>query len=145
MRSKRITVLALAVGLVSVCMPLLAHHGTGTSYDMTKELTLSGTVTEFLWANPHVLIYVDVTDDQGKVVNWGGELNNPRFIARQGYTKSTVKVGDKVTLIGNPSKAGTTRIVIDKIVLPDGKTVKGPGTTPGSRPANPDNGPKYEQ
>jgi hypothetical protein len=145
MRKKRITLFAFAVGFLSASMPLLAHHGTGTSYDMTKELTLSGTVTQFVWANPHVLIYVDVTDDQGKVVNWGGELNNPRFIARQGYTKDTVKPGDKVTLMGNPSKAGTTRIVIDKIMLPDGKTVKGPGTTPGSRPANPDNGPKYEQ
>ncbi len=145
MRSKRIISSALAVALLSVCMPLLAHHGTGTSYDMTKELTLSGTVTQFLWANPHVLIYVDVTDDQGKVVNWGGELNNPRFIARQGFSKDTLKPGDKVTLTGNPSKAGTTRIVIDKIKLPDGRTVKGPGTTPGSRPANPDNGPKYEE
>lgn len=145
MLKKRIMFSALAVSLLSASMPLLAHHGTGTSYDMTKELTLSGTVTQFVWANPHVLIYVDVTDDQGKVVNWGGELNNPRFIARQGYTKDTVKPGDKVTLMGNPSKAGTTRIVIDKIMLPDGKTVKGPGTTPGSRAANPDNGPKYEQ
>jgi hypothetical protein len=145
MRSKLITFSALAVGLLIVCMPLLAHHGTGTSYDMTKELTVAGTVTQFLWANPHVLIYVDVTDDQGKVVNWGGELNNPRFIARQGYTKGTVKPGDKVTLVGNPSKAGTTRIVIDKIVLPDGRTIKGPGSKPGSRPANGDNGPKYEQ
>ena len=145
MRSKQIIFSALSVGLLSACIPALAHHGTGTSYDLTKELTLSGTVTRFLWSNPHVLIYVDVTDGQGKVVNWGGELNNPRFIARQGYTKDTVRPGDKVTIIGNPSKAGTTFIVIDKIVLPDGRSVKGPGSKPGSRPANADNGPKYEE
>src|SRR5215469_2935957 len=115
MRSKRVIFSALVATLLTTSIPLLAHHGTGTSYDLTKELTLSGTVTRFLWSNPHVLIYVDVTDGQGKVVNWGGELNNPRFIARQGYTKDAVKPGDKVTIIGNPSKAGTTFIVIDKI------------------------------
>jgi hypothetical protein len=145
MRSKRITLFTLMIGVLSACTPILAHHGTGTSYDLTKELTLTGSVTRFLWSNPHVLIYVDVKNDQGKVVNWGGELNNPRFIARQGYTRDTVKPGDKVTIIGNPSKAGTTHIVIDQILLPDGRTVKGPGSKPGSRAADADSGPKYEQ
>src|SRR5262249_35188188 len=53
---------------------MLAHHGSGISYDMSKSITLSGTVTEFVWSNPHCQLFFDVKDDKGNIVHWGGEL-----------------------------------------------------------------------
>ena len=95
-------------------MPLTAHHGTNASYDMSKSVTVTGVVTEWVFANPHAQLYFDVTDSAGKVTPWGGELNSPTNLRRDGWTKEAFKPGDKVTLNVHPSRAGTPFGVVDR-------------------------------
>jgi hypothetical protein len=93
---------------------VFAHHGTNISYDHTKPVTLNGTVTEFVWRNPHCQLYFDVKDASGSVRNWGGELNSPSVLARQGWTKRQFKPGDQITITVFPSKAGAPVGVVDR-------------------------------
>jgi Family of unknown function (DUF6152) len=107
-----------------------AHHGTGT-YDSTKSVTLSGTVTEFAFTNPHAALYFDVKDASGKVVNWAIEMNSPGVLARAGWSKRMFKYGDQITITVRPSKAGTPVGLINrqKPVIVNGKEVlKADGT-----------------
>ena len=109
---------------------LLAHHGTGT-YDSTKSVTLTGSVTEFAFTNPHAALYFDVKDASGKVVNWAIEMNSPGVLARAGWTKKMFKAGDQITITVRPSKAGTPVGLINrqKPVIVNGKEVlKADGT-----------------
>jgi hypothetical protein len=104
-------------------IPLFAHHGTNISYDHARPVTLTGTVTEFVWQNPHTQVYFDVKDAQGKIVHWAGEMNSPGVLSRQeGWTKRTLKAGDQITITVYPAKAGTLVGVVNKIVL-SGKTI----------------------
>ena len=77
---------------------------------MSKSVTVKGTVTDFQFVNPHVLIYVDVKDASGNVTHWAGELTSPNRLARLGWTKSTIKVGDELTMSGATSKSGAPRM-----------------------------------
>ena len=114
----------MVVGLLLFSLPLLAHHGTGT-YDSTKSVTLSGTVTEFAFTNPHAALYFDVKDAQGKVVNWAIEMNSPGVLTRAGWTKRTFKAGDQITITVRPAKAGTPVGLINRAqpVMVNGKQV----------------------
>ena len=115
----------LATLLFFICSPLLAHHGTGASYDSTKEVTLTGTVTDFVWKNPHAQIYFDVKGQDGKLVSWSAELNSPGVLAREGWKRNMFKPGDELTITVNPSKAGTSagNTVRSKPILVGGKEV----------------------
>ncbi len=114
---------ALAM-LLSNSTPILAHHGTGTEYDAEHPVTLKGTVTEFVWANPHVQVYFDVTDAKGNVVHWSSETLSPGKLARGGWTRDAIKAGDVITVSLDPSKKGTPVGFLRNIVLPDGKILK---------------------
>jgi len=126
MRSRLLTVVALAVGVLLVAVPLVAHHGTA-AYDTTTTVTVSGTVTEFRFVNPHVLVYWDVKDAAGNVQKWSGERSGPNSMARNaGWTRNTLKPGDQVTISGRQAKNGTHTMAISKIVV-DGKDITGGG------------------
>jgi hypothetical protein len=113
----------LAAGLLTLSGLTFAHHGSVVSYDINKIVTMEGTVTEFQWRNPHVYVMYDVKDAQGKVVNWGAETHSPIVCENQdGWTKSTLKPGDKITITVFPSKIGTARGLLAKIVL-NGKVI----------------------
>src|SRR5438552_4248550 len=126
---KNALAMSLAIGLL-MCLPMLAHHGTGT-YDSTKSVTLSGTVTEFAFTNPHAALYFDAKDENGKVVNWAIEMNSPGVLARAGWSKKMFKFGDQITITVRPAKAGTPVGLINrqKPVIVNGKEVlKADGT-----------------
>ena len=132
MNLKLVTSMALVLGLVTVCVPAMAHHGTGVAYVRDKEVTLKGTVTEWMWANPHCGLLFDVTDEKGEVVHWGAELGNPHSLSEAGFSKETFKPGDKLTITGHPAKSGSPRLELLQLVLADGKvlpdkSVKGNG------------------
>src|SRR5687768_11057021 len=93
MKSK-VQVLAGVVMCLMLCGTLFAHHGTGVSYDGSKEVTLTGVVTLFNFRSPHVQLYFDVKDESGKVVSWGAENDTPGNLAKQGWTRTTFKPGD---------------------------------------------------
>src|SRR3989442_11864419 len=78
--------------------PLLAHHGRGATYAKT-DLSLKGTVKEVLWRNPHIAIFLDVKDDNGKVTTWAIEHSNISQLARLGYSRTTLRAGMAVTAI----------------------------------------------
>ena len=101
---------------------VLAHHSTA-GYDSRTEVTLRGTVTEFVWRNPHVVVFWDVKDANGKVANWNGQMNSPTSMIQVGMNKNSMKRGDDIVVIGNPSKTGAPLAVIIKITRADGTLV----------------------
>ncbi len=125
MRLKLVALSLLFAAILMVGGPALAHHGSGVSYDLSKVVTMEGTVTEFQWRNPHVYVMYDVKDAQGNVVNWGAETHAPVVCENQDHwTKSTLKPGDKITIGIFPSKIGTPRGLLAKIVMvDDGKVI----------------------
>jgi hypothetical protein len=88
---------------------------------MKKQVTLKGTITQYVWRNPHVLVYMDVKDENGKVVNWGFENSNVNTLAGQGYNRNTLKVGEPITAVVNPAVSGAPLGIIVKVILADGK------------------------
>ena len=85
-------IVACLVGIAAFCAPLSAHHGAA-SFDTSKLVMVSGTVTEYVWTNPHVLVKVDAKDDKGNVMSWVLEAWNPVTQASRGWTKATFKPG----------------------------------------------------
>ena len=109
---------------VMTAAPLVAHHGTGISYDLNAPLqTIHGVVTEFAWRTPHVSIFIDVKDDKGNVVNWGIEHNNVNSLAKLGWNRNTLKPGQEVTAVIHPSRSGAPVGLTVKVILADGKEI----------------------
>ncbi len=111
-KNSALAVVSLIIGLLIISVPMFAHHGTNISYDRSKATTIRGTVAEFRFANPHPQLYVDVTDKDGKVTNWGCEIAaNPYQLILSGWTKQrsidALKPGTSVTVTVAPSRAGT--------------------------------------
>ena len=111
---------AVAISLLALCRAALAHHGTA-AYDETNPITLKGTVTEFLWSNPHSQIKVSVKDEKGNVEAWVAETFAPGKLARDGWTRNILKPGDEVTVTISPAKDGTHEGLLRFVVLPDGR------------------------
>ena len=107
MRTKLGVVIA-AFALVLAARPLMAHHSFAAEFDANKPFTMTGTVTKVEWMNPHTYFYIDVADEKtNKVVNWGMEMGSPNGLMRAGWTRNTMKVGDKVTVEGSLAKDGS--------------------------------------
>lgn len=113
-------ILAAVLLLLSVGVSARAHHATA-SFDMTKSMTVRGTVTGFDWTNPHVYIYVDVKDDRGAVEKWSVEMASTGMLARAGWRRDTVKAGDEITIIGNRAKDGRPFLHLSKVVFANGQ------------------------
>lgn len=129
MRSKVTAVLALAIGMITLCVPLFAHHGTA-AFENDKKVTVKGTVTEWLWSNPHCLLQFDVRGDDGKVVHWVGETQNPVSMTNVGWSKAAIKAGDEVTVTILQVKNGLPLGRVVSVALPNGKTlVSGEGAS----------------
>src|SRR5882672_4529474 len=108
MRTKLGAMMA-GLGLFCVTVPLVAHHGFETEYDAKKKVSLTGVVTAVEWTNPHMRVYVDVTDATGKVTNWNLELTSPNTVRRQGWGPNDLPSGEKVTFTGYGGKVVETR------------------------------------
>jgi hypothetical protein len=117
----------LIAGLLAVCSPLWAHHGN-SAYDEEHWITISGTVTEFVWANPHCQVFLDVKDDKGAVVNWAIESQSPGILRRNNWTRTSVKVGDQIAITLAPAKNGApvgfSGNKTGKVEFPDGRVLK---------------------
>ena len=138
-KNSALAVVSLIIGLLIISVPTFAHHGTNISYDRSKATTIKGTVTEFRFANPHPQLYVDVTDKDGKVTNWGCEIAaNPYQLILSGWSKErsiqALKPGTSVTITVAPSRAGTPTGELMKIFNEKGEellaTVGGNGPPP---------------
>ena len=127
MNSKLAASIVLTAVLLLACSPLWAHHGN-SAYDEEHWITLSGTVTEFVWANPHCQIFLDVKDDKGAVVNWAIESQSPGILKRNSWTRTSVQPGDKITITLAPAKNGApvgfSGNTAGKVVFADGHVLK---------------------
>jgi uncharacterized protein DUF6152 len=129
MRKTAIAAMVVAIGVAAFCIPLMAHHGTA-AFENEKRVTLKGTVTEWLWSNPHCLLQFDVKGDDGKVVRWVGETQNPVSMTDRGWSKAAIKTGDEVTVVMLPVKNGMPLGRVVSVALPNGKTlVSGEGVS----------------
>ena len=97
---------ALAIGLAIVMPVSLAGHHGSASFDNTKEITLKGTVTEWLWANPHCFLKMDAKDESGELRSWNLEFGNPTDMTARGFRRNTFKVGEEITVTVTPVKSG---------------------------------------
>jgi hypothetical protein len=120
MKRKFPILLFLIVSFLIFSPSLFAHHGNA-AYDEKAPFTFKGTVTDFLWVNPHVQIYLDVKNDQGEVVHWGCETVSPSKLFRSGWTRDVLKPGDQVTVTVFPAKSHAPIGLIRKVVLANGK------------------------
>jgi hypothetical protein len=114
------TMLAAVVILLFASHSAFAHHGT-SAYDTSKLTTVKGTVTDFQFNNPHVMISVEAKDDKGKVETWISEANSPNVLTRHGWNRDIIKKGDQITIIGNRPKNGAKTLRLQKVILPDGQ------------------------
>jgi len=122
-RNMLMSILFVLVGVCAVSTPMFAHHGNA-SYDFEKTVTLKGTVTQWLWSNPHCLLKFDVTDEKGTVQHWITEASSPVDMLRIGWTSNALKPGDEITIDVMPSKNGIPVGRIRQVTQSDGTVLK---------------------
>jgi hypothetical protein len=120
MNKTRVIPAVIAVVLCAIA-PIAAHH-SHSMFDMTKEVSITGTVTSFSYRNPHVFLNVDVKNDKGEIVSWAVEMSNITNMQSRGIYLSTFKPGDMVTVMINPLKDGRFGGNYTSVIAADGKT-----------------------
>lgn len=134
---KKLHSLAITTAALLGATPAWVHH-SGAMFDPTRTATITGTVTEFNWTNPHSSFKVDVTGADGAVTTWAIEMNSPGNLVRTGWKRTTLKTGDKVTVTVRPLRDGKPGGSYMSITLADGTVLNaGPAEGPGYGPAKP--------
>ena len=126
MKNKRLAMLVFAAAITALFLttaPVFAHHGTA-AFETAKEVTVKGTITDFVFSNPHVQVYFEVTSEKGEKEAWQGELTAPNKLIRAGWNKRTLKPGDSVTVSGFQVKSGDHTLWIRKLIGPDGQPLQ---------------------
>ena len=113
-------ILFAAFVLLAPATPVFAHHG-GAAYDNEKSVSLKGTIANLEWTSPHSQIHLDVTDENGKVVHWNFECQPPSILIHSGWTKTSLKPGDMVTIIARPTRNGAPIGIVSKVILANGQ------------------------
>jgi hypothetical protein len=126
----RFKVTAIAIlGLLAMASSAFAHHSFAAEYDSNKPVTVKGVVQKVSWVNPHAYVFVDVKDESGKITTWAFESLSPNALARQGWTRYSLKVGEQVTVEaymakdGKPLADGSIHANSKLIVTADGRKV----------------------
>lgn len=120
MKGRLLTVVALAAVCVIPFGSAFAHH-SNSMYDRDHQTELKGQVTDFQWTNPHIHLFFAVKDGQGNVKQWVSEGPSPSQMAENGWKEETLKPGDRVSIVGNPSRNGSPSLRLRWITLPNGK------------------------
>jgi Family of unknown function (DUF6152) len=123
MMRARLKFFVLLAGLLLASAPLFAHHGAAAYSDQVAILK-DATVTKFIWANPHCIVMFDVKDDKGNVTHWAGEEGSPSAVGLLGWNRNSLQPGDMITVYIYPAKSGSPVGRLNKVILPDGKTLR---------------------
>jgi Family of unknown function (DUF6152) len=123
------TLMGAAVLAAALALPAFAHHSFAM-FDAAKETTLQGTVKEFQWTNPHAWVQLLVPGPDGKTTEWSIECASPNALKRQGWRGTTIKTGDRVTVVIHPLKSGETGGSLVILTLPDGTQLGRRGPPP---------------
>ena len=110
----------LSALLLALLLPVFAHHSF-SMFDNSKEVTLTGIIKEFQWTNPHTFTWVDVTNEAGVGETWAIEGMSPNYLGRRGWSKNSLKPGDKISVIIFPLKEGQKGGTFLRCTLADGK------------------------
>jgi len=134
---RAIRIAAIAGLLTAAALPAAAHHSFAAEYDANKPITLHGAVVRVEWTNPHARFYVEVKEPNGSATTWNLELASPNVLVRQGWTRSSLKIGDEITVSGSMAKDGSKMANARNVTLASGKRVfaGSPGGPEGEAPA----------
>lgn len=132
MRRMLLTLIVAAAGTTTLTSAAIAHHGQA-SYEPDKTLTLQGTVTEWIWANPHCYLKLDVRDTTGAITKWVLETQNPVSMTKGGWSRRSMAPGDVVTVTFQPVRSGAPLGLIRNVVLANGQTLGSSGDAPRTR------------
>ena len=111
----------LALGVLLTAVPLFAHHGGTSLYDISKQITVDATVTEFVWTNPHVEIGLDAKDDKGNVKHWLLEASSPPVMVSRGWNRKSLQPGDAIKVTFNPAQRGGSVGRLIKLIKANGE------------------------
>ena len=120
LKNSALAALIVAISVMA-SIPAWAHHGIYVTYDTEQQVTLTGTVTEWKFANPHVQFSIDVTDDEGNVVNWAVEGSSVYYWSRAGWNRGSLRPGNEVAVTMFTARDGRPLGVVSRIVLPNGR------------------------
>jgi hypothetical protein len=120
MRTSLSIVVACAM-LLALGLPIFAHHSGAAEFDVNSSIELKGVVTRVEWTNPHAHFYMDVADANGKVANWNLELASPNVLVRTGWSRHSLKEGDRVSVTGLRAKDNSNVGHANTITFPDGR------------------------
>lgn len=131
MSSARQFLAPLAFTLSLLSAPLaFAHHSFAVHFEAEASKEVKGVVESFKFANPHGMLYFNVTDANGQVTKWRAETNSPNILRRRGWSRDSLKPGDEITVLGFPARDGTSYMRISKITFADGHVLVGQGAAP---------------
>jgi len=135
---KMIAVMVTAgVALLLRSAPVLAHHSFAAQYDATRHVELKGVVTKVEWTNPHARFYIDEKNDRGDVTSWNFEMASPNVLVRNGWKRTSLKIGDEVTVTGFVARtgppAGPKMAIAESLVASDGRKMFASSATDLSR------------
>jgi len=119
-----IVLIFLAVIMVLLLVTsVFTHHSFMVGFDMSRSIVVKGVVTRVAWANPHISFYIDVTDETGKVTTWGVDAAAPAALAARGWTRTSLKAGEVVTVEGFPARGGKPFAAASVVTLTDGRRI----------------------
>ncbi len=131
--NRTLRALIAAGGLTLFSATLDAHHSTAL-YTTDKQVTLKGTVTQWVWTNPHCFLKFDVIGEDGAAQHWAVETQNPTDMTARGFARTSFKAGDVVTLTIQPARSGAPAGLLVTAALPNGQTLH--ATNPSAAPAD---------
>jgi len=122
-RMRLLAAAAVTLALIVPSVPASAHHAFAAEFDVNKLITMTGVVTKVEWTNPHAWLNISVTDAGGAVTVWSLELASPNGLMRKGWTRNSVKPGDKITVMGYEAKDGSKMANTRSVTLSDGRKI----------------------